>query len=489
MSRGLLHLPAATLVAAAAAASLSLPSLYKPPSVSRGPQSAAATTGAAADAAAAAAAGAAESPSTAAAAAAAAIDKSPLTETPSRGPLRSVHSLCRCLVEDAFAAGCASLCISPAVTLIDRAIVVSAAGHKGLMRCLCEGGVSAARQPLFFFRSQPFAAVFAVYAGTYFAANSAETLASACGANVASIRFLSTTACNIALCVRKDVIFSRLFGGPSHPLKRGPSVPDRNFTIRGPPSGRAPRLEEGAPPESSGIKPFPKTSVGLFLARDGLTIAAAFNAPPYFAAFLSKWVREEGEERAASGAPIRTRGPPVFGTSCLQSSTTIADRLHGTQPLDAPHQHHNQQQQQQQQQQEEEDGILRGGQLRSSEGDSASTASSREPLGRQPLRQLQEWLRGDPETVSFLSYLVSPLLVQFVSTPLHLLSLDLYNRPSGLASQRLQWILSAYLPAVCARAARIVPAFGIGGFVNSRARAAFSAFDPGQHLDGLAAQL
>ncbi|KAL8448789.1 hypothetical protein Emed_003497 [Eimeria media] len=418
------------------------------------------------------------------------------------GPLRSASSLCRFLVEDAFAAGCASLCVSPAVTLIDRAIVVSAAGHKGLVPCLCEGAVAAVRQPLPFLRSQPFAAVFAVYAGTYFAANSAETLAAACGANVASVRFIGTTACNIALCVRKDVIFSRLFGGPSLPGKRGPSLLDNNHGIWGPPSGWTPLSEKGALPGGPEARPFPRTSVGLFLARDGLTIAAAFNAPPYFAAFLSKWVGEAQEKTTSSGAPLRTRGPPVFGASCLQCPTRT-ERLHGSQPPDAPHQPHNDQEQQQQQpnqqqqqkqqqkqqqQQEEEDGILSGGHLRSSTREGLWLAPSLEPLRGHPLLQLQERLRGDPETVSFLAHLVSPLLVQFVSTPLHLLSLNIYNKPTGLASQRLQWIASAYLPAVCARAARIVPAFGIGGFVNSRALIAFSTFDPGPHLTELAAQ-
>ena len=69
---------------------------------------------------------------------------------------------------------------------------------------------------------------------------------------------------------------------------------------------------------------------------------------------------------------------------------------------------------------------------------------------------------------------VAPASVQLLSTPLHLLGLDLYNRGQTLswrdrwAMVRKNWALSAI-----ARICRIVPAFGVGGVVNSKLRRGF----------------
>jgi hypothetical protein len=66
---------------------------------------------------------------------------------------------------------------------------------------------------------------------------------------------------------------------------------------------------------------------------------------------------------------------------------------------------------------------------------------------------------------------VAPAAVQLISTPLHLLGLDLYNRDGvvgsrdRLAKVRVDWLKSSF-----ARMARIVPAFGVGGVVNTGVR-------------------
>jgi hypothetical protein len=65
----------------------------------------------------------------------------------------------------------------------------------------------------------------------------------------------------------------------------------------------------------------------------------------------------------------------------------------------------------------------------------------------------------------------APAAVQLFSTPLHLLGLDLYNRPTvdGFRERwhlvRKNWAVSA-----AARICRIVPAFGVGGVVNTKVR-------------------
>ncbi|RMJ28680.1 hypothetical protein PHISP_00429 [Aspergillus sp. HF37] len=67
-----------------------------------------------------------------------------------------------------------------------------------------------------------------------------------------------------------------------------------------------------------------------------------------------------------------------------------------------------------------------------------------------------------------------PALMQFVSTPMHLLGLDLYNRqPAGGLpwQERGARIRRDYVSSSFARMAKIVPAFGVGGVVNVRMRA------------------
>ncbi|KAF2035313.1 hypothetical protein EK21DRAFT_54848 [Setomelanomma holmii] len=68
---------------------------------------------------------------------------------------------------------------------------------------------------------------------------------------------------------------------------------------------------------------------------------------------------------------------------------------------------------------------------------------------------------------------VTPAAVQLVSTPLHLLGLDLYNRPGvgfGGEDGRVGRVLRDWAKSAAARVCRIVPAFGVGGVVNMKMR-------------------
>ncbi|MCJ1479444.1 hypothetical protein MMC13_008130 [Lambiella insularis] len=70
---------------------------------------------------------------------------------------------------------------------------------------------------------------------------------------------------------------------------------------------------------------------------------------------------------------------------------------------------------------------------------------------------------------------LAPAGVQIFSTPVHLLGLDLYNRPGG-AGGKIAWgdrwgrIQRDWGGAALARMARVIPAFGVGGVVNSGVR-------------------
>lgn len=69
---------------------------------------------------------------------------------------------------------------------------------------------------------------------------------------------------------------------------------------------------------------------------------------------------------------------------------------------------------------------------------------------------------------------LAPAAVQLLSTPLHLLGLDLYNRPGRPPqvswSNRCRVVCSNWLVSAAARICRIVPAFGVGGVVNFKLR-------------------
>jgi hypothetical protein len=69
-----------------------------------------------------------------------------------------------------------------------------------------------------------------------------------------------------------------------------------------------------------------------------------------------------------------------------------------------------------------------------------------------------------------LAQLLTPVSMQVLSTPLHLLGLDLYNRSSASHSERASFVAREYLKTTAARMSRILPAFGFGGVVNTAAR-------------------
>ncbi|KAI8099519.1 uncharacterized protein BX664DRAFT_382050 [Halteromyces radiatus] len=86
------------------------------------------------------------------------------------------------------------------------------------------------------------------------------------------------------------------------------------------------------------------------------------------------------------------------------------------------------------------------------------------------LQQTDGYWKRNPSTSAVVSQLTCPSLVQFISTPLHLLALDLYNRPAISVHQRATLIRAEYLKSAVARIGRIGPAFGFGGIGNTMVR-------------------
>lgn len=70
-----------------------------------------------------------------------------------------------------------------------------------------------------------------------------------------------------------------------------------------------------------------------------------------------------------------------------------------------------------------------------------------------------------------IAQLAIPASIQLISTPIHLFGLDVYNRPQILPTKdRISRISRDWLGASLLRMCRIIPAFGIGGFVNTEGR-------------------
>ena len=77
---------------------------------------------------------------------------------------------------------------------------------------------------------------------------------------------------------------------------------------------------------------------------------------------------------------------------------------------------------------------------------------------------------------------VAPAAMQLLSTPLHLWGLDLYNRPVGDGTPwrtRVAKVGRDWLGSSVARMCRIVPAFGVGGVVNSGVRSKMMGLSEG----------
>lgn len=100
---------------------------------------------------------------------------------------------------------------------------------------------------------------------------------------------------------------------------------------------------------------------------------------------------------------------------------------------------------------------------------------------------IPDFLAGSAGNKAAIAQFACPALMQFVSTPMHLLGLDLYNRqpPGGLRwTDRAARIKRDYISSSFARMGKIVPAYGVGGVVNVRMRATLMEKLQGKAVSG-----
>ncbi|PYI02426.1 hypothetical protein BO78DRAFT_472633 [Aspergillus sclerotiicarbonarius CBS 121057] len=102
------------------------------------------------------------------------------------------------------------------------------------------------------------------------------------------------------------------------------------------------------------------------------------------------------------------------------------------------------------------------------------TISSSFTLAPRMASFIPDWITADLHTKKTVTQLALPVLVQFVNTPFHLIALDLITRPQvATIAERSALIRSGWVQSSSMRAARTLPAFGVGCVVNAELRTFF----------------
>ncbi|KAJ5184821.1 hypothetical protein N7491_007309 [Penicillium cf. griseofulvum] len=161
----------------------------------------------------------------------------------------------------AAAAASASL-VTPAVAIIDRALVEQAAFKQPILRGLHRHALGALRQPGLFVFQRPFGIVWALYAATYSVANVTDTISRKFEIKAAgTITFATTMIANVPLALWKDIRFAEEYG-----TGNGPDAKTSKASI------------VSVLPQSKSLA---RTAAAIFLVRDGVTIFGSFTLAPW----------------------------------------------------------------------------------------------------------------------------------------------------------------------------------------------------------------
>ncbi|KAJ3950220.1 uncharacterized protein N0V96_001364 [Colletotrichum fioriniae] len=186
------------------------------------------------------------------------------------------------LAGDLAAGTISAILISPAITILDRAVVERTTTGRPLIRGLHAQLRSAIRRPRGFFFARPLGIVWTLYAATYVTANAATTVAErfdGAAAAASTATFASTFLVNVPLGVWKDLRFAEIFGSSS---------------------GAAP--EVGKAVVAAVPRKLPRAATATFLIRDAVTI---FGDPGLCHVFPTC----QGDNHAADGSrAVASRG-------------------------------------------------------------------------------------------------------------------------------------------------------------------------------------
>jgi hypothetical protein len=169
-------------------------------------------------------------------------------------PYRFLVCACMLINVQCFSADLAVLCgdvgagvfaaagAAPLISAVDRAITLNSAGKQELWSALHDIIDEMVQHPIQMLRSTPFLWLWFVYASTYIAANSMDTISVSNNLNPVFAVLAVSTIVNSAACLAKDAAFVKMFGVEVN-------------------------------------KPVPLQSYMLWLGRDGITMFSAFALP------------------------------------------------------------------------------------------------------------------------------------------------------------------------------------------------------------------
>lgn len=99
------------------------------------------------------------------------------------------------------------------------------------------------------------------------------------------------------------------------------------------------------------------------------------------------------------------------------------------------------------------------------------TVGSTFVLKKDVMESLHKDYQWSYAVADFMASFTVPIMAQFVSTPLHIVSYDLCQHPSRTWIQRLQHISHLYWPVCAGRILRVIPSFCCGSYLNDMLRA------------------
>ncbi|KAJ5825950.1 hypothetical protein N7474_003088 [Penicillium riverlandense] len=181
------------------------------------------------------------------------------------------------LAGDLAAATSSAILVTPAVAIIDRAIVEKSSFNQPLLHGLRRHAVAALRQPACFVFQRPFGIVFALYAATYSVANITDTLSHKFqDATARTITFATTMMVNVPLALWKDIRFAQVYG-----IGRGSDATIRHDKV----NEMISKTRQGSVPFKQN-RIFARAAGAIFLIRDGVTIFGSFTLAPWLSAAI-----------------------------------------------------------------------------------------------------------------------------------------------------------------------------------------------------------
>jgi hypothetical protein len=187
------------------------------------------------------------------------------------------HGLSRKLIADVTAASVAALSVSPFIAVIDRSIVLSTS-RGGSVSASVMAGLGEMVNPVAFFKQKEVWWVWALYAGTFLAANTIATVAEEWRFRDTYPKLIGTTSVNLPGCIWKDEALAKMFGATTKMVPVGAAAA-AGAAAAETVAGTAAAAATATAAAAAVAQRMPLLSYALFTVRDVLSIAASFTLP------------------------------------------------------------------------------------------------------------------------------------------------------------------------------------------------------------------